>query len=189
MNKIIITIYNSNGDFFMNKKFIISNIILTFLISFIVHGLYNFIPSVLTSIFPVNESLYEHVKLIYLSPIISSIILYFYFKIIKGYKVNNFLFGLISSIIFNIIIFYLLYLPFYNMYGAVMWMTLTIYFISLILSGYLYYLIISMDNNKKLNIISFFLLIIGIFILTYFTYNPLKIDFFLDTTTNSYGIK
>ncbi len=159
------------------------------MLGFLVHELYEFIPSNITSIFPVNESLYEHIKLIYLSPIFSSIILYFYFKIFKKFKVNNILFGLINSIIFNIIIFYLLYLPLYNRYGAVMWITLTVYFITIILSGYLYYLIISMDNNRKLNIISFFLLIIGIFILTYFTYNPLKIPFFLDTTTNSYGIK
>ena len=189
MYKITITVYNSNGDFFMNKKFVIYNTILTFLTGFLVHNLYNWFPNILTSIFPVNESLYEHVKLIYLSLIISSTILYFYFRKYRGYRINNLSFGLLFSVIFNIIIFYLIYLPLYNQYGAVMWMTLLIYFITIILSNYLYYLIITMDNNSKLNIISSILLVIGIFILTYFTYKPLKIDFFKDPTNNSYGIR
>ena len=75
------------------------------------------------------------------------------------------------------------------MYGSIMWMTLTIYFISIILSQYLYYLIIEIPNNHKINIISLIMLILIMIILTYFTYNPLKIDFFKDTTNNSYGIK
>ena len=153
------------------------------------HGLYGWFPSVITSIFPVNESLFEHIKLIYLSPIISSIILYFYFKKAKNFQINNLLFGLMTSTIFNIIIFYIIYLPIYNIYGAVMWITLTIYFITIMLSQYLNYLIIEMNDNKKLNYISLIMLVTGIFILTYFTYHPLKIDFFLDVENNTYGIK
>ena len=82
-----------------------------------------------------------------------------------------------------------MYLPLYKMYGAIMWMTLLVYFISIILSQYLNYLIIEMTNNKRLNLISLIMIIIGIFILTYFTYHPLKIDFFKDPLTNEYGIK
>ena len=65
---------------FLNKKFVIINIVLTFAMGFLVHNIYNWLPNVVTSIFPVNESLFEHMKLIYFSPIISSLILYFYFK-------------------------------------------------------------------------------------------------------------
>ena len=171
----------------MNKKFVMINTILTFAISFLVHHLYKWIPSLITTIFPVNESLYEHMKLIYLSPIISSIILYFIFKK-KDFKINNLLFGLIVSTIFNIIIFYLVYLPLYYAIGESMIMTLIIYFITIVLSNYLYYLIIEMKDNKKLNKISLVMLIIIGGILTYFTYKPLKIDFFKDPKTNYYGI-
>ncbi len=187
MHKITVTIYNSNGDFFMNKRYLIISILLTFAMGFIIHNIYNWVPNVITTIFPVNESLYEHVKLIYLSPILAGIIIYFYLKV-KGYHINNFLFGLMVSTVFNIIIFYLVYLPFYRMYGSVMWMTLTIYFITIVLSQYLNYLIVEMNNNRKLNIISFIMLIIGIFILTYFTYHPMKKEFFKDPKNNSYGI-
>ena len=172
----------------MNKKFIIYNIILTFLMGFLVHGMYNWFPSPLTTIFPVNESLYEHIKLIFLSPLFSSLILYFWFKR-KGLIINNLLFGLLVSTIFNIILFYLIYLPLYNTFGPVMWMTLLLYFITIIASQYLNYLIICMDNNRKLNIISLIMLIIIMYILVYFTYHPIKIDFFLDSENLYYGIK
>ena len=172
---------------FMNKKFIIYNIILTFIMGFLVHGIYEWFPSIITTIFPVNESLFEHIKLIYLSPIFSSIILYLYFKK-KNYPISNLLFGLIVSTIYNIIIFYLIYLPLYRSYGAVMWMTLLIYFITIILSNYLYYLIIILPNSKRLNIISAFMIIIILGILTYFTYHPEKIEFFRDPETHNYGI-
>ena len=171
----------------MNKKFVMINTVLTFLVSFLVHYIYKWIPCFITSVFPVNESLYEHMKLIYLSPIISSLILYFYFKM-KDYKINNYSFGLIVSTIFNIIIFYLIYLPLYYTVGQSMLMTLSIYFITIILSNYLYYLIIEIKDNSNLNKISLvFILMVG-FILTYFTYKPLKIDFFRDPKTNYYGI-
>ena len=86
----------------MNKKFVIINSLLTFVIGFLVHNVYMWLPNIVTTIFPVNESLFEHMKLIYLSPIISSTILYFIFKR-KGYIINNLLFGLIISTIFNYI--------------------------------------------------------------------------------------
>ena len=172
---------------FLNKKFVIINIVLTFAMGFLVHNIYNWLPNVVTSIFPVNESLFEHMKLIYFSPIISSLILYFYFKK-KGYVINNYLFGLIVSIIFNIIIFYLIYLPLYYTYGESMFMTLSVYFVTICLSNYLYYLVIEMNNNKKLNRISVIMLLVIAGILTYFTYHPLKIDFFRDPKTKTYGI-
>ena len=172
---------------FLNKRFVIINTLLTFAIGFLVHNIYSWIPNFVTTIFPVNESLFEHMKLIFLSPIISSTILYFIFKK-KGYLINNYLFGLIISTVFNIIIFYLVYLPLYYMNGENMVMTLIVYFITIILSNYLYYLIIEIPNSTRLNRISFVMLIIIGGILTYFTYHPIKIDFFRDPKTNTYGI-
>ena len=173
---------------FLNKGFCILNTILTFLIGFLVHNIYHWFPSPITTIFPVNESLYEHMKLIFISPIISSSILYLIYRK-KNYLINNYSFGLIVSTIFNIIIFYLIYLPLYYNYGESMIMTLGIYFITIIMSNYLYYLIIEMSYSKKLNIISIIFIFIMGFILTYFTYHPIKIDFFFDNIHKYYGIK
>lgn len=170
----------------MNKKYVIYNTIITFIMGFLVHFIYKWIPCAITTIFPVNESLYEHMKLIFISPIISSIILYFVFR--RKNQINNCIFGLIVSTIFNIIIFYLIYLPLYYSIGQSMIMTLSIYFVTIVLSNYLYYLIIQMNNNMKLNRISFIMIFIIWSILTYFTHKPLIIDFFKDPETNMYGI-
>jgi len=170
----------------MNKKrFVVINAIVTFLLGFIVHGMYQWFPSTITSIFPVNESLFEHVKLIYLSPIFSVLIVGAFYK----YKINNIFFGMLVSIIFNILFFYVLYLPIYYLLGNSLIMTLIVYFITIIASNYIYYLVIKNDKNKNLDIISVAFSIIGIFGLTYLSYNPPKTDFFKDPENNTYGIQ
>ena len=167
------------------KKFIIINIIVTFLFGFIVHGMYSWFPSMITSIFPVNESLYEHVKLVYLSPILSVLVIGAFYH----YKINNIFFGMFANIVFNILFFYILYLPIYYLLGNSMIMTLIVYFVSIVASNYFYYLIIKKDYLKNYNYIGIILSIIGIVFLTYFTYHPLKNDFFKDPENNTYGIK
>ena len=169
----------------MNKKFVIINAILTFLLGFLVHGIYTWFPSVITTIFPVNESLYEHVKLIYLSPIISTLIIGVFYR----YRINNLFYGMFVSTIFNILLFYVIYLPIYYLLGNSLVVTLIIYFITIVASQYINYLIIEEDNNKKLNVLGIILSCIGIIILTYFTYHPIKVDFFRDPEDNTYGIK
>ena len=170
-----------------NKKFIIINIFLTFAIGFLIHGIYSWIPSTITSIFPVNESLYEHIKLIFYSPLISSTILYFIFKL-KKIPINNLVYGLLISTLFNIFIFYLIFIPVYKEIGENLTVTLIIYFITICLSQYLNYLIISKDNHKLLNVISGIILLISTIPLIYFTYHPKENEFFRDPKTNTYGI-
>ena len=172
----------------MNKRFVLINIFVIFAFGFLVHGIYSWIPSFITSIFPVNESLYEHLKLIFLSPVIGSTILYFIFRY-KGIKINNYAFGLLCSTMFNIILFYLIYLPVYYAYGANLVVILIIYFITICVSQYFNYLIIEMDDNHKLNIVSIISIIVLIILQTYLTWNPADADFFRDPETNTYGIK
>lgn len=167
------------------KKFVIINAIVTFLFGFLVHGMYDWFPSFITSIFPVNESLYEHVKLIYLSPIFSVLIVGAFYK----YKINNIFFGMIVSIIFNILFFYMLYLPIYYLLGNSMIMTLIVYFVSIVASNYIYYLIIKNNKLKNYNLLAIIASIIGIIGLTYFSYYPPKTDFFKNPENNTYGIK
>ena len=168
-----------------NKKFVIINAIFTFLLGFIVHGMYSWFPNFITSIFPVNESLYEHVKLIYLSPIISILIVGAFYR----YKINNIFFGMFMSTVFNILFFYIWYLPIYYLLGNSMIMTLIVYFISIAASNCIYYLIIEKKYSKNYDLLGIILSILGIVFLTYFTYHPLKNDFFRDPENNTYGIK
>ena len=95
-------------DKFDTKKFVLINSILIFLFGFITHNLYNWLPSFITVIFPVNESLFEHLKMIFITPVIISIIWYGY-TYIKKIKYNNYFFSLMISVIANIVIFYAIY--------------------------------------------------------------------------------
>ena len=76
----------------MKKKIIqIISMIFIFLIGFIIHNLYEWCPNIVTLILsPVNESVFEHMKMIYTSYIIWIIVKHF---ILKKYNIkeNNFL--------------------------------------------------------------------------------------------------
>ena len=172
----------------INKKLIIIKTITIFLSLFVFSYGYKIFPNFLTSLFfPVNESLFEHLKMIYNAEIIVSLVIYFILKI-KNKKINNYFIALLLSTIFNIILFYLIYLPIYNRFGQNLIMTMIIYFITLLISQYLFYLItLKKHNNFYNNICLVFILIIWI-VLVYFTYNPFHNKFFFDSIDEIYGI-
>ena len=73
------------------KKMIFVNTIITFLLCFLTHFLYEWFPNPVFSIFfPVNESIWEHMKMLYTTFLIYSIIEYFIMKKF-AIKHNNFL--------------------------------------------------------------------------------------------------
>ena len=170
------------------KKFILINSIIIFLFGFITHNLYEWAPSFLTMIFPVNESLYEHLKMIYITPLIVGVVEYFIFYN-KKEKYSNYFFSLYISIMANILVFFAIYLPIYYRFGENMIVTLSVYFISIIISQIINYMIMDKTkNNYLLNILGIIMILSNYVILLYFTYNPLKIDFFFDSNNEVYGI-
>ena len=166
-----------------NKKIMIIKTISIFLSLFLFSNGYKLLPNFFIAIiFPVNESLFEHLKMIYTTEIIVSLILYLILKI-KNIEINNYFSALVISTIFNIILFYLIYLPIYNRFGEGL-----IYTITLLISQYLFYLISIRKNYdffNKLSIIIIPLIWIG---LIYFTFNPPHTKFFFDPIKEVYGI-
>ena len=174
----------------LNKKLIINIIgtIFIFLIGFIIHNLYEWFPYGLTSIFaPVNESIFEHIKMIFTSYMIWIIVKHFILKK-NNLKENSFVFKELLTTIFSIIIFLIIFLPIYNKFGENLSLTLLIYFISIALSFIFNYLINIKKESRTLNIIGVISIIIIYIITTYLTYNPIICNFFLDPTNNSYGL-
>ena len=171
-----------------NKKIMIIKTIIIFLSLFLFSFGYKKFPNFLTSIiFPVNESLFEHLKMIYNAEIIVSLIIYLILKK-KKIKINNYFIALLLSTIFNIILFYLTYIPLYNRFGESLIMTMTLYLITLSISQYLFYLITLNKNNNLYNRICLIFIPLIIIILSYFTYNPLPTKFFFDPISETYGI-
>ena len=86
----------------MIKKVKLILVIIIFILSFICHFAYELIPNFIFSIiFPVNESIWEHMKLIATPVIIGSIFEYIYYKR-KKINCNNFILSYGISIIFGI---------------------------------------------------------------------------------------
>lgn len=172
-----------------NKKVLFIATITIFLSMFLFHNIYNWFPNFLTaSFFPVNESLFEHLKLMFTTQIIISLIIYLILKL-KKIKFSNYLLGLLISTIVTISLFFLIYLPIYNRFGENLFLTMSIYLITLIIGNIIFYLISKRKHEFLLNLISLVIISIIAVILIYFTFNPLKNDFFFDSIEEIYGIK
>lgn len=172
-----------------NKKVLFIETITIFLSMFLFHNIYNWFPNFLTaSFFPVNESLFEHLKLMFTTQILISLIIYLILKI-KRIKFSNYLLGLLVSTIVTISLFFLIYLPIYNRFGENLFLTMSIYLITLIIGNIIFYLICKRKHEFLLNLISLVIISIIAVILIYFTFNPLKNDFFFDSIKEIYGIK
>lgn len=170
------------------KKTRIIAVIITFVLGFLCHFAYDLLPNFISSIiFPVNESVWEHMKILYTSTLLYGIIDYF---ILKKFDIsfNNFLLNLFIISYGSVIIYLSLFLPFYynvgeNMIISILLMLLT-YIIVYILS---YYILNS--SEKNFNIICVLLILFGYIIFGVLTYNPIHSHLFFDTNSEVYGIK
>lgn len=171
------------------KKIKFICIIGIFLLCFLFHFLYDWFPNgMFAIIFPVNESIWEHMKLFYTSTLVFGIIEYillYKFNI----KYNNFITSLFISSTSSIIIFLIIYLPIYYKMGVKMFFTIILMLVSIILSQIIsYYILNTKKTCKYIEYISLILIIIGYIVFGYLTYNPIKTHLFFDTQEEMYGI-
>ncbi len=171
------------------KKIKIISIFGIFALTFGLHYLYQVLPSTFTAMFsPVNESIWEHQKLLFTSVIIYGIIDYLLLKKFK-IKYNNFYVALLVSALSIIPTFLIIYLPLYFKIGQSMFMNIFIMFIAIMVSQYVSYKILSTHNDSySKNLISIGLIGICFIVFSYFTYYPIKTKIFFDTKEEKYGI-
>lgn len=160
-----------------------------FILCFIFHFVYELLPCSITAIFfPVNESIWEHQKLIFTSVIFYGIIDYIILTKFK-IKYNNFFISLFVSAITIIPIFLCLYLPFYYKIGPKMFLNIGIMALAIIISQIISYHILKTKDDCHIgNIVSIILIIISYIVFGYLTYNPPKEELFFDTKDEKYGI-
>lgn len=170
------------------KKIKIFIIILAFLLSFPIHFIYDIFPSFFTSIIaPVNESIWEHMKIIYTSILLSSIIEYFIYKK-KRYDTNNFFISIPISSILGIIFYLVIYLLIDLFIPHNFFIAIFIMFVTYIISNIISYIILNkkeIPNQKELGIS---LMLISYIVFTHLTYYPPKSYMFIDQITKTYGI-
>lgn len=173
----------------MLKKTRIYAVIGIFIISFIVHFIFELYPNILLSIFfPVNESIWEHMKMIFTSILIYSLI----DKIIldkHDVEYNNFYLQVFVTAIISIPIYLIIYLPIYKIFGEKLIISIIILLIVYIIIELIAYHLLTHKEYNVPNYIITFLIIITYAIFTYFTYNPPKNFIFYDTHNQTYGIK
>lgn len=154
----------------------------------LVHFIFDLFPNIITSFFaPVNESIIEHMKMIYTSIFIFSII---EMLLLKKWNINtnNKYFNIFISGLVNIFAFLILYLPTRTIFKENMIITFIILFISNIITSYVSYKLLlskKLINNKMALILSLIVYIPFIF----FTYNPMHNNLFYDSKNETYGIK
>lgn len=159
-----------------------------FLLSFPSHFIYDTIPNFLTSIFfPVNESIFEHMKIIFTSTLLYGPIDYFLLK--KNHiNFNNFPFQLFFTGFISIPIYLIIYLPINSLFGENLIISISLLFITYIISQIISYYILSQKPFPYLNKLALPLIIVTYLIFTLLTYFPPNNFLFYDTTTKSYGI-
>lgn len=134
---------------------------------------------------PVNESVWEHLKLGYWSLILYSIIEY---PFIKKY-INNFFLGKalgIATLEATIIIIFYSYTAITK--KNILWIDISSYVVGAILCQLVSRSIIKKKASKTFETAGLILLILIGFVLIFFTFYPPKFPIFMDPITKTYGI-
>lgn len=160
-----------------------------FLISVISHFIYTIFPSTFTSIFfPVNESIWEHMKILFTSSLLYGIIDYIILKK-NNINYNNYPFQLWFTSIIIIPIYLAIYLPIFNKIGENLLISIVLLFIIYIIKEIISYNILKAPHIKKLNLITIPVITFTYIIFIYLTYYPPNNYIFYDTQSKTYGIE
>ena len=165
-------------------KFQIFSVIFTMILGTLLHFTYEWSNNslLIASFSAVNESTWEHLKLVFFSMLLTTIIGYFYIG--KKFLCAKAI-GIITSILFIVVFFY----TYTGIIGTnFAFLDISSFFISVLLGEYVTYKVLLSNSscNNKFAIIS---IVVLLFCFVFFTYYPPKIALFKDPINNSFGIK
>jgi len=133
----------------------------------------------------VNESTWEHLKLIFFPMLITLIVGYFIFKNEFPNYICAKTTGIIAAMLFTIIFFY----TYIGIIGTNYdFLNIATFFIAVISGEYITYKL-TLNNFSCNRYLYAIILILLTFAFLIFTFNPPKIDLFKNPTDNSYGIQ
>ena len=157
----------------------IIGIFIIFLLCFPLHFLYDIFPNFLTSVIsPINESIWEHMKLIYTSYLIWGLIEYFLLE--KNKEVNNFLLQLFLVPFFGICIYLIIYLPLFNIFGENLLISLILLFVVIVIEQIISYYLLQKEEIPNQGLIGIIGIVAIYIIFGYLTYFPLNNYLFFD---------
>ena len=169
----------------MSKKTSIFSLVFVLIIGTLNHFMYDWFPFTIVGLFtPVNESIFEHLKLTFYPFLLTCIVRYFFLNV-KDYFLKVSL-ASVTGILTIPIIYYLI-----NIFvtpPAIV--NIIIFVIACILQEYVFYsLMNNIFTDSPIGSKEGFIVIITVSLaFTVFTFIPPKLDLFLDPVTKTYGI-
>lgn len=150
----------------------------------IIHFAYDILNfDIIAILFPTNESIFQHMKMIFTAFFIYYLIL---FIIRKRLHFDNIFLANLISVVCCITFFLVIYIPIYLRFGENMIFTFILLFIAILLGQTLSYNFLKKDNDSTINMISIILLAIVFIIGAYFTFNPMENFVFWDPHHETY---
>lgn len=169
------------------KKIKIINVIFLFLLSFLWHFMYDLIPcNFIALFFPVNESIWEHMKIIYYCLLLSSVlefILCHKFKI----KISNFYISTMVKSLIGVIFYLIVFVPIYKLIGESMIVSIGLMLLIYILMEFISYRILQ-SEELNINILPIIIIVLGMLLFIILTFYPLHNFLFFDNVKFGYGI-
>ena len=161
------------------------SILYIFVLCFISHNVFKYIRNpIITILFPINESIWEHTKIIPTPTLIYSLI-----YLIKNKNLNNnFLLGNTIASILSIFLLIIIYTPLYILFKENFIIAISVMLIVIMISQKISYFIIKKDKIKYSNFISFIIIVLIYTIFGILSYKPLKTMIFYDPLNELYGI-
>lgn len=166
-----------------NKKFQIVGVFIIFILNVFLHFLYDLSNqnSLVSLIAPVNESVFEHLKMVYYSYMIFNTIEYILYP---DNRENRFLLSSVAAVFTTLLVYVLFSIIMTGIGEHNLIITLLILFISIILGQlYKYYLVKNIElSTLEQILVAVLFIILPIALFTYFTVNPLNNPLFYDPT-------
>lgn len=169
------------------KKIKIINVVFLFLLSFLWHFVYDWFPNnIFALFFPVNESIWEHMKIIYFCLFMGSILEFVLCKK-NNIKINNFYIEAMVKSILGVIFYLIIFVPFYLWLGESMFISISLMLITYIFMEYIGYKILT-GEEMNINILPVVIIALGCIMFVILTFYPLHNFLFFDEVKFGYGI-
>lgn len=169
------------------KKIKIINVVFLFLLSFLWHFVYDWFPNnIFALFFPVNESIWEHMKIIYYCLLLGSILEFVLCKK-NNIKINNFYIEAMVKSILGVIFYLIIFVPFYLWLGESMFISISLMLITYIFMEYIGYKIL-IGEEMNINILPVVIIALCCIMFVILTFYPLHNFLFFDEVKFGYGI-
>ncbi len=135
----------------------------------------------------VNESVWEHLKLVFYPMLIATIVEYFFVKDVANNYVEAKTIGIFTAISFIVVAFF----TYSGIIGtSIIVIDILLFIISIILGEYVAYRLMKREDESTVTteVLSIVILVFLLMCFVIFTYLPPEVNLFRDVTTGVYGI-